>query len=326
MEKAPQPLIKTLLPSAMLFAAALLLIACLAWPGHPARLPGSAVIKPPSKITSPVSRTSRPVPPPKLGPEAARLTADVFCAHSGKPLPVGSHVMLTALADADPGRAVTLVLSCRKGQDPASLLSLAEGRLCSVAWTPTAPGRYLFTATASDDRARAIVSRPLLLTVTGPLPVAALPPPVLPASVRPLPALPAGIETLPALPPMSYAPPPQSVRLRLARLPVSRPLSPPTPPEPITPAASPNPSTPKAASPALYHVVVATFPAARNAVVLAKSFWGRGVRVAVRHRIDSRGREAYVVEMAASHSQGTAQQSALSLQRSGYPAYCFEGQ
>lgn len=323
----PPRTFKTLLPSVALSAAALLLITCVTWPRHrpaprSAAVPaGAAPSTRPPHVTPPASRVSGPAanPVPKPVPRAIRLTADVFCAHSGGPLPVGSRILLTALADADPGRPVTLMLSCRRDRNAVSFLSVAEGRLCSIAWTPAVPGRYQFTATASDDHVRAVVSRPLLLTVTAAPPGAALPPRDRPAGVRALPVLPAGVEPLPVLPPMAYALPPLRPRLRLARLPS-------LPDRPAVPTPRPETVALKAASPALCHVVVATFPSARNAVVLAKSFWGRGLRVAVRHKPDSRGRETYVVEMAASHNQAIARQSVLSLQRSGYPAYCFNGE
>lgn len=247
--------------------------------------------------TSPLR--TRPIPHAVPPPVSKPLTVDLRCLPLGKPVTVGSALVLTASAGPAPGRTLLLALFSRKKGGRLSRFSLAEGHLCSAVWTPPAPGRYQFRASASDGRARSVLSRVLWVTVN---PLA----PVLPPDRR---------EAARRVPRHRYQ----------RRLTASRPVMPrpvmvrPVSPLPVPVSTDPIPSAPVFAP--LYHVVAASFPRSRNAIVLAKSFWSRDIKAAVRRLPDRQGKPVYAVEMGGFQSSEEAQEAALTLQRSGYPAY-----
>jgi len=221
---------------------------------------------------------------------AKPLTVALVCSQIGKPAVVGSPLILTASV-ATPGRSLTLALLSRKDGGCFTRFSLAEGRLCSAAWTPLAPGRYQFTASASDGHTRSAFARCLWITV-GPL-----------------------------APPEAVSDRMEAVRRGSSRRSHRRRLLAAVIHPDASSVVSPRPIPVSAVSPSLYHVVAASFPRSRNAIVLAKSFWSRDVKAAVRRLPDRQGKPVYAVETGGFHHTEEAQEAALTLQRSGYPAY-----
>ena len=235
----------TILPWTLLAAAALLFLPHLLRSGQtqPASAASARSLSAtaPSAPASPSATSPASVPVP-IDPAAMPLTVTLSSAGNRR-VPVGKPVMISAYASLPPGQSATLAISYSKDSGPKTLLALAQGNLTSAAWTPTAPGRYRFTASALDSRKNGAFSHHLTIYVDAPppVPVAAKPAPENPAAVRP------------------------STR---------RP--------PIKIAAAPKPHLKTAAPSQPYHVAAASFRVKRIADTLAGALRQRGFHAFVR--------------------------------------------
>jgi len=259
-------------------------------------------------LPAPVSAASAPSMLP--------LTLLLQSAAAGRHVPVGSPVVITAFAVLDPGQSAALSLSYQPERGRKTMFSFAEGQLCSAHWTPSAPGRYQFTATALDGQHHTAVAHPLWITVDGPaLSARASSRPVETAAVAseavlPLPVLPIPVVKVSRSVSEWHAP--RSVRVArhhkkprvLAML----------PPPSLSPPPSPVP-------PAPYHVVAASFPFPGSANILARALRARGLFAVTGHQRVKHGKTAYLVEVGAYRLPDEAQKKTLELQRRGYPAY-----
>ena len=247
------------------------------------------------------------VPSPNARPASAvlPLTLQLQSAAAGRHVTVGSQVAITAFATLGPGQSAALALSCRPAQGRKTMFSFAEGRLCSANWTPSAPGRYIFTATALDEQGHTASARPLSLYVDGP-------------ASR---AVEAFVPVL-ASPVVKVS---RSLSERRVRSAVVRATGRPKKRRSAflrtaVPAFAP-PVAAAPARPAAYHVVAASFPFPGNAEILARALRARGLPAVTGRRHTKRGKVAYVVEVGSFRLPAEAHQKTLALQRSGYPAY-----
>lgn len=234
----------TILPWTLLAAAMLFFLPHLLRSGQAESAPaaGSQPLAAHAPSDAPATTAvSAPVAVP-ISSAAVPLTVTLSSASSTRHIPVGKPVMISAYASLPPGQSATLAISYGKGDGPKTLLALAQGSLSSAAWTPTAPGRYRFTASALDSRKNGAFSHHLTILVDAPpsVPAAATPPPVRRAAARP--------ET-------------------------SRPQ---------IRAAAPRPQVKAIASPQTYRVAAATFRVKRIADALAGALRQRGFHAFVR--------------------------------------------
>jgi len=133
----------------------------------------------PAAPVKPADSSAVPVP---ISSAAVPLTVTLSSASGSRHVPVGKPVMISAYASLPPGQSATLAISYGKDDGPKTLLALAQGSLSSAAWTPTAPGRYRFTASALDSRKNGAFSHHLTILVD--------PPPPAPVAAKPAPAKP----------------------------------------------------------------------------------------------------------------------------------------
>ncbi len=241
---------------------------------------------------------------------ALPLTLQLQSAAAGRHVTVGSQVAITAFATLGPGQSAALALSCRPAQGRKTMFSFAEGRLCSASWTPSAPGRYIFTATALDEQGHRASARPLSLYVDGPAPRAVEA--FVPASASPVVKVSRSLSERR----VRAAAVRLGGRLKKRRGAVLRTAAPvfAAPPSAAPPSAAP-------AYPAAYHVVAASFPFPGNAEILARALRARGLPAVTGHRRTKHGKVSYVVEVGSFRQPAEAHQKTLALQRSGYPAY-----
>ena len=226
------------------------------------------------------------IPAEKPMAAQAPLTVTLYSADRGRHVPVGAPVMISAYAPLPPGQSATLAISYGKRSGPKSLLSLAQGSLCSTAWTPSAPGRYEFTASALDSRKTSAFSNHLSIQVDAApqgRPVHRL------VNARPSAVLP--IRTAAR----------QTKRRRLP----------------------PHPKPPISASPPPYHVAAATFPVQHIADTLAGALRRRGFHAIVRPVSKGHGKPTYTVETGDYSRRPDAKTQMRLLQHDGYPAYLF---
>ena len=258
--------------------------------------PAPVSIPPPVSNTAPVALV--PPSPVSAAPSAgvktdAPLVITLVSAAGNRPIHVGQAVRLTTFTDLMAGQSASLTLTYRRNLGKSTLFSFAQGSLSSTTWTPFAPGRYDFLATALDDHQRAAAARHLQIIVN-PDSVPAKMPSIMPSKPRVAAALSAGKASLPAA---SHA--------LLPSLP--KPL-----PKPL----------PKS-SPLRFYVAAAHFPFNKNAVVLADALHNRGYHAIPERMADGRGKAVYVVVTGSYFRPENARRQMLVLQRSGYPAYCF---
>lgn len=254
-------------------------------PPLPAAPPLPAV---PPLPTAPASGTKTAA---KAAGETTPMTITLASTSAGRHVSVGENVTLTALAR---GQGATLTLFYRRGHREKTMIGFGQGSLWSGIWTPAAPGRYEFTATALGDHRQEAVSRPIEITVDKPVPQAAHPAPQVAAREKAAPAAP----------------------------PRPRPLSPP-PPRAAPPRAAVRAAPP--ASGLIYHVAAAQFSFSRSAVVLADALARRGYPAVPERMTDRHGKTVYVVVTGSYRRPKEARAAALALQRSGYPAYFYSG-
>ena len=311
-----------ILPWTILAAAALLLLPHLRPRQAPVTKPTSrpapavtasrpAPIVPPAAVPAGLAQSVAAIPAPAETPRAAQvpLTVTLDSAGSGRHVPAGVPVMISAFAALAPGQSATLTVSYAKDDGPKSLLSLTQGSLSSTAWTPLAPGHYTFTASALDSRKSSAFSRHLSLWVDAPAPVHA--PPSRVAAARPAPEA----KPLPKAEPARVPPVPVAAkRTAPARLAVKPAL-------PIRAAVKPAPLKPAAPSP--YHVAAASFPVRPVAETLAGALRRRGFNALVRVSAKGQGKPTYTVETGDYFSRADARKQMRLLLRDGYPAYLF---
>ncbi len=127
--------------------------------------------------SAPAAVPSAPASVP-VSPAAVPLTVTLSSASGTRHVPVGKPVMISAYASLPPGQSATLAISYGKDGGAKTLLALAQGSLSSAAWTPTAPGRYRFTASALDSRKNGAFSHHLTILVDAPRLVSAVAAPV----------------------------------------------------------------------------------------------------------------------------------------------------
>ncbi len=232
----------TILPWTLLAAAALFFLPHLLRSSQTGSAPAAAsqplTAHAPSASAVPAASVAVPI-----APALVPLTVTLSSASSTRHVPVGKPIMISAYASLPPGQSATLAISYGKDGGPKTLLALAQGSLSSAAWTPTAPGRYRFTASALDSRKNGAFSHHLTILVDGPPPV--------PAAVKPA-----------------------SAKLTAAEPSIRR--------TQIKAAAAPRPRVRTIPLPQPYHVAAASFRVKRIADTLAGALRQRGFHAFVR--------------------------------------------
>ena len=280
----------------------------------PAGIPSAAT--PPASVPAASGSQSPAAAPVPVSAASPPLTVTLYSAGGSKHISVGRPVMISAYASLPPGQSATLAISYAQNNGPRTLLSLAQGSLSSAAWTPSAPGRYKFTASALDSRKNGAFSHSLIISVDAP-PAPPKPAPPKPAPPKPAPPKPALVAAVPAAKP---AP---------ARI-ASRP-SPPKPSAPkltapkLTAPKMPHkaPAPPVAPHPSPYHVAAAGFKVRAVASTLAGALRRRGFNAFVRPTAKGQGPKMYQVEIGDYVHLDDAQKQVSLLKRDGYPAYLF---
>lgn len=221
---------------------------------------------------------------------------------AGKPVRVGTPVMLLAYAELPPGQSATLAVSYTRNHGPQTLLALVQGSLATLSWTPTSPGQYEFTASAMDAHKKSALSHRLLIA----------------ADAAPAPVLPMPIVIAP-LPPMQVAamvPTEKASRARPKRLAQKRFVLVQTPTSPK--AITQQPAVSKA-----YHVAAGAFIVRPVAETLAAALQRRGFHASVRRGSLLYHKQSYVVQTGSYLRPADANRQRDTLRHSGYPAYIF---
>lgn len=244
-------------------------------------------------------------PPTLSSADPVPFSVTLLSSSAGKHVPVGSRVMIAAYVALAPGQSAALEMSSQKGHAPPTVFAIAQGSLCSAAWTPTAPGKYEFTATAQNNQQN-VFSRRFFIWAD--------PPHV--AGLNAMAAAPIDIAPVAALPVAAYRP------VVISPLPQSLPLPPLRQAAVLRPAAALRPLFLHSRFPVRYHVLVAKFPFSRNADILARALHNNGFHAAVRTIAATDGTIRYAVDTGI-YPPGEAQKQAQILQRDGYPAYCY---
>ncbi len=251
--------------------------------------------------------TATPTPETPATESSVPLTVTLYSAGSGKHVPIGKPVTVSAYAALPPGESATLAVSYGKEGAAKSLLSLAQGSLSSTVWTPVAPGQYQFTASALDSRKNSVFSRPLSLWVDAPAaaPISVVKPafPVhvaansvfaKPVPARPVPARSKSIQRKHTAPKQSAAKP------------------------------SPKPRVKPASAHSPYHVAAAAFVYKPIAETLAGALRRRGFHAFVRPSAKAKHSRTYQVETGDFAHREDAEKQMQILQHDGYPAYQFQ--
>ena len=241
-----------------------------------------------------VSAPALPASPPSAGP----LTVTLSSAGSGKHIRVGTPETISAFAGLPEGESATVAVSYTKNGGARSLLSLAQGSLSSTTWTPSAAGRYEFTASALDSRKTAAFSRPMTIWVNAPQAATQPAPPKVIIAERPV------LAQVPAI----------------VRMPIRRKAAP-VRHASIAPKAAPHRVPSHGAS---YRVAAARFTYRPVAETLAGALRRRGLHAFVRVGNNSHGKPTYSVETGAYASLGAAQQRESQLKQNGYPAFHYQ--
>jgi len=274
-------------------------------------VPVNSAPPPPAPVASAVSALPAAPATPGAGTktvvEAVPLTITLASTSAGRHVKVGDDVTLTAFTALTRGRSATLTVFYQRGRGQKIMLSFAQGSLCSTTWTPSAPGRYEFTATALGDSQQAATSRRVEITVDRPDRQTAAQDAVVQA--------PPVVAAVPLPRPVSL-PPPRDVRPRTMR---------PRTVWPRTGLPRATPSAPRPAPALTYHVAAAHFAFSRSAVVLADALIRRGYPAVPERMADGHGKTVYVVVTGSYRRPKDARNAAVALQRSGYPAYFFGG-
>jgi cell division septation protein DedD len=240
---------------------------------------------------------------------AVPLTVTLYSAGSGKHVPVGKAVTISAYAALPPGESATLAVSYGKEGAAKSLLSLAQGSLSSTVWTPLAPGHYQFIASALDSRKNSVFSRSLLIYVDAP----AAPPNLMVKPTAPIQV---------AIKPVIAKPLPAKSKPVLARpklITAKR-----TAPKHSAAKPAPKPRVKPASARSSYHVAAASFVYKPIAETLAGALRQRGFHAFVQSSIKGKHPRMYQVETGNFARPEDAQKQMQLLQHDGYPAYQFQ--
>ena len=275
-------------------------------------LPSSsaAVLPPPADPALPVPalplpvRAQAPIAAP-TGGASPPLAVTLYCAGSGKHIPVGKPVLISAYAALPPTGSATIAISYTRDGGPRSLLTLAQGSLSTASWTPALPGRYDFTASALDRRKISAFSRHITIDADAP---------AAPVQPRPTvsPALPSVKSGALGQPHGAAAPRPRAPLLLAVRRPAPK------------PAAAKQAAPLKAPHSRAYHVAAATFVARPLAETLAGALRRRGFHASVQPSPGLFHKTSYVVQTGDYLRSADAQKQAALLKQDGYPAYVFQ--
>ena len=107
-----------------------------------------------------------PAPRTLTQPGSTPSQADGLTLVTSRPsghAPVGSAVTVTASLSLAQNRSAHVSLFSRRGSGPSLLFSAAQGSQCRATWVPTAPGRYVLTATVQNDLRTPMISRSLTI-------------------------------------------------------------------------------------------------------------------------------------------------------------------
>ena len=254
-----------------------------------------------------------PLPPPAgaapAGGAALPLAVTLYSAGSGKHIAVGKPILISAYASLPPSGSATIAISYTCDGGPRSLLTLAQGSLSTASWTPAAPGRYDFTASALDSRKISAFSHHIIINADA-APATAGP---IPASiVSPAPPVKAA-ESVPAL----RREKPVLRRIAVRSLPAERPA----PKLPTAkPVVKPVPAA-KAPSSKVLHVAAAQFVVRPVAETLAGALRRRGFHAFVRVNTQPDRKPTYVVETGKFLRPADAKKQLYTLNHDGYPAF-----
>ena len=281
-------------------------------------LPSSSeAVLPPA---DPAAQAPPAVPPAQATTAATQvpLSVTLYSAGSGKHVPVGKTVQISAYAILPPAGSATIAIAYTRNGGPRSLLTLAQGSLSTASWTPTAPGHYDFTASASDSRKISVFSRHLTIdadtthTAARPLP----PPAVSPA--------PEPVKTAPVRAVHVHRPAPSHLAAR--RVPPSHLAARRVPPRrPAPQPQSRQASQLKAPHSKAYHVAAAAFVVRPLAETFAGALRRRGFHAFVRVIKQPHHKPTYTVETGDFLHSPDAQKQAGTLKRDGYPAFVSQG-
>lgn len=278
---------------------------------------------PPEDSAAPPS-AALPVQPPAAAQRSAEqaatplpLLVTLYSAGSGKHVPVGKPVLISAYASLPPAGSATIAIHYTRNGGPQSLLTLAQGSLSTASWTPDAPGHYVFSASASDSRKVSAFSHRLAIDADAALAARPLPVPILSPALPPVKAAPvqaihvrqpalrrivAGLAAARLIPPKRLTP----------RLLTPKRLA----PKHLVPKPRPVPASSKA-----YHVAAASFVVRPVAETLAGALRRRGFHAFVRVTTRPHHKPTYTVETGDFLRSPDAQKQAETLKHSGYPAF-----
>ena len=270
-------------------------------------LPSSEAVLPPAAPAA----SAPPAIPPAQAPAAAAqvpLSVTLYSARAGKHVPVGKAVQISAYAILPPTGSATIAIAYTRNGGPRSLLTLAQGSLSTASWTPTAPGHYDFTASASDSRKISVFSRHLAIDADATH-----------AAVKPLPPLavsppPVPVETAPVRTVRVHRPAPRRIAART--VPPRHPA-----PKPQSQQAS-HSKTPHSKA---YHVAAAAFVVRPLAETFAGALRRRGFHAFVRVTKQPHHKPTYTVETGDFLHSPDAQKQVETLKRDGYPAFASPG-
>ncbi len=275
---------------------------------RPARSP----LPSPSAAVLPPADPAPPEPTPPVVPTAQALAAGqplsvtLYSAGGGKHVPVGKPVLISAYAALPSAGSATIAIAYTRNGGPRSLLALAQGSLSTASWTPSAPGHYDFSATASDSRKISVISRHLTIDADAPrVAVKPLPPPVV----------------SPAPPPVETA----SVRAVRVHRPVPSRSTARIVPQRLAPKPYRQAPHSKAYHSKVYHVAAAAFVARPLAETFAGALRRRGFHAFVRVTKQPHHKPAYAVETGDFLHSPDAQKQVETLKHDGYPAFASQG-
>ncbi len=266
-----------------------------------------ATVLPPADPALPPPAPAQPLAAKTpAGDASVPLAVTLYSAGNRKHVPVGTPVLISAYASLPPTGSATIAISYARNGGPQSLLTLAQGSLSTASWTPAAPGRYDFTASALDSHKISAFSRHIAINVDAP------PAPAQPSSA----AFPAPLTArvaAPVQPPRAATPRPSAlVPLAAVRRPALR--------STVVKEAAPA----KAPRSRAYHVAAAAFVARPLAETLAGALRRRGFHASVQPSPGPFHRTSYVVQTGDYLRSADAQKQATLLKQDGYPSYVFQ--
>lgn len=260
-----------------------------------------------ASVPTPADPALLPVPAPSSPAKTAAdgqipLAVTLYSAGSSKHVSVGAPVLISAYAALPSAGSATIAISYTRNGGPRSLLTLAQGSLSTASWTPSAPGRYAFTASALDSRKISAFSRSLVIV----------------ADAAPSPVSPSPAAVSPAPPPVQIAAPAPTHHARSQPRRIAARSVP-----ALQSAAQPAPKRPNGQSSHLkpYHVAAAAFVVRPIAETLAGALRRRGFHAFVRETNQPHHKPTYVVETGKFLRPADAKKQLYTLNHDGYPAF-----